>query len=454
MRAFFRSLQPDQRLLPLLACLLIGSPSASAQTKPRPNTALVIGNSRYEHSLGRLRNAENDAAAIATTLRALGFTVIEKTNVNRDQLAQCVDAFRKTLRGAEIAIFYYAGHGVSIGGSNYLVPIKSGFEPSQSDPATAKLMAETRLFNAEQAVADMGAGGALCNLVILDACRTPPSMSSETVRSFSDQKGLSEMRPPAGSLIAFAADDGQVAFDGDGRNGLFTEELLRNMRTPGLTIEQVFKKTRAAVIERTQGRQVPAEYSRLVGDDVYLAGKRDEPATLASDAAIPKETPDPKPFNPNPISALREWPTNGGLEADLVKLVSSVLDDAKVSLQDADSPSPRIVLVAEQCAELSKLLPTLFPENDPRYRAFQAKALSRRGDALLLLSKPEEALECFQTAVPLDPEDAYLLYNRGRAFLSLGKKEEAKADFNAAAGPRFNQSGAKRLALAALLSLK
>lgn len=430
---------------------MVGLRPALAETRARPNTALVIGNSRYESSLGRLRNPENDAVAIAKTLRSLGFVVIEKTNVNRDQFAQAVEAFRKTLSGAEIAIFYYAGHGVSINGSNYLVPIKSGFEPAGTDSTALRLLAETRLFNAEQAVADMGAGGARCNLVILDACRTPPALNPEPVRSFGEQKGLTEMTPPAGSLIAFASDAGQVAFDGDGRNGLFTEELLRNMRTPGLTIEQVFKKTRAAVIERTKGRQVPAEYSRLVGDDVYLAGKlarapTSPPVSSSPEAVVSRAESDP-------LTKLRSWSQESGSESEMLAAISAILEESKLSLKDAESATPRILTVAEQCGELTKIIPSLVPNEHPRFRGLQAKAFSRYGDALLVLGKPTEAHAAFKAAVSVDPEDAYLLYNRGRAALALGNKEDAKADFNAAAGPRFSQPGAKRLALEALNSL-
>ena len=85
-----------------------------------------------------------------------------------------LDEFRRTLPGAEIAVFYYAGHGISVGGSNYLIPIKSGFSPEGAGQTTLRMLAETRLFNAEQAVADMNSGGARCNLVILDACRNTP----------------------------------------------------------------------------------------------------------------------------------------------------------------------------------------------------------------------------------------------------------------------------------------
>lgn len=258
-------------------------------------TALVIGNAKYEAAVGPLRNSGNDAKLVATTLRALNFSVIERQNVSRDQLLQAVLEFRKTLSGAQVALFFYAGHGISVAGANYLIPLKSGFSPEQGDAAALRMLAETRLFNVEQAVADMSTGGAACNIIILDACRTNILSKTSRTRGFATEEGLAEMAPPAGSLIAFATDSGQTALDGAGPNGLYTEELLKHMQTPGITIEQVFKRTRAAVIERSKGEQIPAEYSRLVGEDIYLAGMVRAAIPIPKLTEVSTPTPSPSP---------------------------------------------------------------------------------------------------------------------------------------------------------------
>ena len=163
----------------------------------------MIGNSRYSSAVGPLRNTVNDAKAVARALRGLGFSVIEDHNVTRDELLRTMLRFRRKIGEAEVALFYYAGHGISLGGSNYLVPVRSGFSPQVDDPAALRLLAETKLFNADQAVAEMGASDARCNLVILDACRNTPIARNPRERSTASG-GLSEMTPPAGSLIAFA----------------------------------------------------------------------------------------------------------------------------------------------------------------------------------------------------------------------------------------------------------
>lgn len=446
--------------------------SWSALPESKSRTALVIGNARYEAAAGKLRNTENDAKAVAATLRSLGFSVIEKHNVTRDQLLRLVDAFRRTLPGAEIAVFYYAGHGISVDGSNYLIPLKSGFNPEGVSGSTLRMLAETHLFNAEQAVADMSAGGALCDIVILDACRNTPLARTGQDRSITGHAGLVEMAPPTGSLIAFSTDAGRTAFDGDGANGLYTEELLRNMRQPGLTIEQVFKRTRAAVIARSEGNQVPAEYSRLIGDDIYLAGK-----AVADSANIPEPSPSVRIEKPLPVAsppplepaalvklakagktaecleALQTLSASRGASNDNAAPLDALLEIVKGDLKDATGPSTRVLAAAETCASVLRLIPNSLPQDDSQAALLAAKAHNRRGDALLLLGRAEEAIAEYDQALPLAPNDAYILYNRGRANLALGKTVEAKADLSAAASDRFDQPKAKKLALQALAEI-
>ncbi len=181
---------------------------------------------------------------MAIALRSLGFKVIEKTNVSRDQLLHAVDDFRKTLPGAEVAVFYYAGHGISVGGSNYLVPLKSGFSPDSVDAVPSDAGGNPS-FQRRAGGGGYHVGRSELHHCHPDACRNTPSPATAATRSMNVGSGLAEMTPPSGSLIAFATDAGEVALDGAGANGLYTEELLKNLRTPGITIEQVFKRTRA-----------------------------------------------------------------------------------------------------------------------------------------------------------------------------------------------------------------
>lgn len=450
-------------LFRLVLCLAVTTSLLHGAPEAKPRTALVIGNARYEQSVGALHNTDNDAKAVAQTLRRLGFAVIERHDLTRDQLLRAVEDFRKTLPGSEVALFYYAGHGISVSGSNYLIPLKSGFNPDAPDEVTLRMLAETRLFNAEQAVADMSAAGARCNLVILDACRNTPLNRTNRNRSVTGRAGLSEMTPPAGSLIAFATDAGQVAFDGDGANGLYTEELLKNLRTPGLTIEQVFKRTRAGVLARSRGGQIPAEYSRLVGDDIYLAGSVAPPPVATGTPGRSEEiVTDPARLTKlategrsgDCIKGLEALSATRGTGEYALPVLEALLERVKDDLKQATAPSPKVIAAAETCASVLRLLPECLPPDHARAESLAAKAHNRRGDALLLLGRPAEALKEFDSAHPLAPTDAYILYNRGRAHLALDQRDEAKADFTAASGSKFEQTNAKTLARQALAEMR
>lgn len=443
----------------------LGAPVAFAEGKDSARTALVVGNFRYEETVGPLRNAGNDARAVAAALRSLGFKVIEKTNVSRDQLLHAVEDFRKTLPGAEVAVFYYAGHGISVGGSNYLVPLRSGFSPDSVDAVGLRMRAETRLFNAEQAVADITSGGAGCTIVILDACRNTPIARDSGTRSMSVAGGLSEMTPPSGSLIAFATDAGEVALDGQGANGLYTEELLKNLRTPGITIEQVFKRTRAGVVRRSGGSQVPAEYSRLVGEDVYLAGLVEKPM-------LPPANPEPTPFpggkdewekiqqlaaegkDEDALQAILGLADSGPVADQMIPVVTVVLEGVKNDLKNARGPSAEVERAVTVCDLALVVLSKWSSPENAKALELSSKAFNRKGDALLLLNKPAEALEAFSRAAELGPGDPYVILNRGRARLALGQRDLAREDFSAVASEKYHSSGARKLALEELKKLQ
>ena len=450
--------------------------AAAAETKTSSRAALVIGNAKYEASVGPLRNASSDAKAVAKTLRGLGFAVIEEHNVTRDEMLEALAEFRGKLRGAEVALFYYAGHGISVAGSNYLIPVKSAYKPEGADDSTLRLLAETKLFNAEQVVAEMSAAGGRCNLVILDACRTTPVARNPRSRDLANPGGLAEMQPPAGSLIAFATDAGRTAQDGQGSNGLYTEELLKHLRTPGLTIEQVFKRTRADVMQRSAGAQIPAEYSRLVGEDVYLAGLApalptataatvvDGAAAGESDRALKAE-----PVQPPTPGAINKLAAAGKAEecVEALKLTASIrgagdyavapldtlLELAKEDLKEATAPSPTVEAAMKICDLVLESIRDCLPPDHAKNPALTAKAQNRRGDCLLLLGRAADALPAYNVAIQLAPDDAYPVFNRGRAQLALGRLDEAKADFTTAASAKFKQPKARKLALATLAGL-
>jgi hypothetical protein len=444
----------------LTAIWLMATLHSPAQAA-KPRVALVIGNNRYESAVGPLKNAVNDAKAVSKTLRGLGFTVTEEHNVTRDELMEAVTGFRERVKDSEVSLFYFAGHGISVGGSNYLLPVKSGYQPAAGDATAMRLLAETKLFNADQVVAEMSAAGGSCHLVILDACRSTPVARDPNARDVT-RDGLAEMKPPAGSLIAFATDAGRTAMDGEGSNGIYTGEFVKHLQTPGLTIEQVFKRTRAGVMRQSDGNQIPAEYSRLVGNDIYLAGSTPAvPVPPPLPKAEPVKVPTATEINrmaaagktDETAEALRLATAANGRGDFAAAPIDALLEKAKEHLKEATGPSSAVETTAATCRTALDLIRDCLPPDHRRREELSAKANNRLGDCFMLMDRPADALSVYQNAATLAPTDAYPLYNRGRAKLALGDNAGARADLEAAAGPKFSQPLARKLAKEALAEI-
>ena len=217
--------------------------------------ALVIGNSQYEHS-APLRNPRNDARAMASTLRDLDFEVISVADVTKAEMENALKKFSARLKDMEVALFYYAGHGMQMKGKNYLIPVDAKYENGESD-------VEFESINVEMLtkVMDNYMGGSdRLNLLILDACRNNPYRT--WMRG--GESGLASMQAPSGTLVAFSTAPGSVASDGTGENGLYTGELIKQMQI-SQRIEDVFINTRIEVERLSNGQQSPWELARLKG---------------------------------------------------------------------------------------------------------------------------------------------------------------------------------------------
>jgi len=234
-----------------------GKPAATKERK----TALVIGNSAYLSS--PLKNPANDARVMAKALRDLGFTVDERTNLGQGEMKLAIESFGRSIKEGGVGLFYYAGHGMQVNGRNYLIPVDADIQ--------GEAEVDIKAVDAGAVLAKMDMAQNSMNIVILDACRNNPFS-----RSFrSANLGLASMNAPSGTLIAYATAPGSVASDGTGQNGLYTQELVKAVRKPGLKIEDAFKQVRSGVQGQTGGKQVPWESSSLVGD-FYFAGKPED----------------------------------------------------------------------------------------------------------------------------------------------------------------------------------
>ncbi len=244
----------------ILAICLVSLLPAPALSASERRTALVIGNGAYEGS--RLKNPVNDAVDMAAALKELGFTVVLKKDVKLKEMETAISDFGKSLKQGGVGLFYYAGHGLQVGGINYLVPI--GIRIAQESDVKYETVDAGRVLD------EMDNAGNGLNIVILDACRDNPF-----ARSFrSTRRGLAVLSSaPVGSFISYSTGPGQVARDGAGNNSPYAVAMLKYMREPGLTIEQVSKKIRHQLGEETGGQQVPWELSSLDGDFFFVPGK-------------------------------------------------------------------------------------------------------------------------------------------------------------------------------------
>ena len=226
-----------------------------------PRIALVIGNGGYAEA--PLANPVNDAKLMAKTLRELGFVVIERTEADQKSIQLAIFELQDRLFEAgkdAVGLFFYAGHGVQVGGQNYLIPMRANIKKERDIAINA--------VSANFILGQMEAADNRMNFVILDACRNNP-----LTRSFrSAARGLARMDAPKGSLIAYSTGPGEVAADGMGGNSPYTLALEQAMQTPDIPAEQMFKLVRDGVMNATGGEQTPWEESSLTGADFYFNG--------------------------------------------------------------------------------------------------------------------------------------------------------------------------------------
>jgi uncharacterized caspase-like protein len=252
------------RTLTILVSLMCMALSISAAKADR-RVAFVVGNGAYKN-VAQLPNPPIDAKAMAATLRNVGFEVIEGSNLTRDQMTEKLLDFGRKAQGSDVAVFYYAGHGIAVGGSNYLLPVDADIKSEMDVKLGAAINIDLTL--------DQTMGDAKVKLVFLDACRDNPFAakikSNSATRSVNVQSGLAEMKSGEGTLIAFATGPGQTALDGqEGNNSPFTRALIDNITKPGVEIQQAMTSVRAQVNEETHKGQLPWGHTNLIGA-VYL----------------------------------------------------------------------------------------------------------------------------------------------------------------------------------------
>jgi uncharacterized caspase-like protein len=290
----------------LVLCVLSGAAIAQPAGGGK-RIALVVGNSAYQ-AIPRLANPTNDARLIGDTLKALGFTLVggrAQLDLDKGKFEAVLADFGRQIRGADVALFFYAGHGIQLTGVNWLVPISARPQTEGDVPV--------QMVDANTVLRYMDSAGAKLNIVVLDACRNnpfaadvapgrtgglsepQPQGSSGRVASLkgirSTGGGLGRMQAPAGTLIAYATQPGNVALDGNAGNSPFSSALADTIKRPGLDIFRVFNEVGLRVSRATSGSQQPWVSMSPIEGDYFFGGpsSTQQPAT-ASVATAPAGT--------------------------------------------------------------------------------------------------------------------------------------------------------------------
>jgi hypothetical protein len=261
----------------VLLLLCVGSAAHAGK-----RVALVIGNSAYQHA-GELANTRNDATDMAAALRAHDFKVIDGFDLDKPALERKIRDFAAALVGAEVGVFFYAGHGMQVSGQNYLVPVDAQLKtPSALDFEMVRLDLVQRTMERE----------APTNILFLDACRDNPLAPNLAramgTRSTDIGRGLAAAESGIGTLISFSTQPGNVALDGTGRNSPFAGALIKHMTSSNDDLSAILIGVRNDVMRETQRRQVPWEHSALTGRFYFNPN-------AGSSAARPSAPPPPAP---------------------------------------------------------------------------------------------------------------------------------------------------------------
>jgi len=244
--------------------LLMGFAAASASADGK-RVALVVGNSAYRN-VPELPNPANDAGAVAAALNRLGFSVTLIANASFEEMRRGLIALGREAAGADMAVMYFAGHGMEISGENWLIPIDAELKKD--------IDAENEAISLRSVMLHVSNTTSL-GLVVLDACRNNPfaaKMHRALALRAATAGGLGRIEPVGNVLVAYAARDGTTALDGDGRNSPFTTALLHNIETPGIEVTFMFRNVRDDVMEATRNEQQPFVYGSLSRRAIYLAG--------------------------------------------------------------------------------------------------------------------------------------------------------------------------------------
>jgi hypothetical protein len=278
----------------ILLAIVLATPAAAEK-----RIALVVGNSAYQ-SVPRLDNPKNDALLVADTLGRLGFSLVgggAQVDLDKSRFDSVVQSFGNQLIGADVALFYYAGHGLQVRGTNYLVPITAN--------PTRETDVDFQMVDVSLVLRQMEGAGTKLNLVILDACRNNP-FGGRGLRA--SDGGLAQIRAPEGTLLSYATQPGNVALDGDNGHSPYTRALVETMQKPGLDVLQTFNQVGLIVKRVTGSSQQPWVSTSPIDGSFYFSGSNgNQVATADPQSNVLPSMANTAPITPSPSRAQSDF---------------------------------------------------------------------------------------------------------------------------------------------------
>lgn len=467
----------------VVTLLVAALPTASFGAEPEPGplrlaqagggrVALVIGNATYPDDNRPLPQPVKDARAIAEELRRAGFDVTTGEDMTKQRLRAALDAFRAKIRPGSSALLFFSGYGIQTGKQSYIIPVD------------AQIWTEGEVrrdgISVESILADMNSAGASVKVVIVDGARRNPF--ERRFRGFS--AGLASLAAPAGTLAMYSAAPDKVANESDGENSLFVGELLKEMRSPGLSAEAIFNNTRMGVSRASKNEQVPWVSSSLIEDFHFSRAPATAPAvTTAPPPPPPPPAPEPKvsvvtppPPPPPPVPAVVPEPPKpvpppvvevpppppppavrrDAVIRDLDAQIEKNPRDAEAFYKRGQAWAERreYAMAAEDFGQAIRINPTdaeafnnrcftraVLGQLDAalsdcdealRIKPNYPDALDSRGLVHLRLGNPDKAIADYDQAVRMNPRMASALFGRGKAKIRKGDTSAGNADIRSA----------------------
>jgi hypothetical protein len=390
--------------------------------------ALLIGNSDYGDG-SSLPNPVNDVRAMKRALERLGFRVLKHENCTQREMKMAMDDFGSRLKGQDVGLFFYAGHGVQVSRYNYLVPVDAKL--------TSEKKVEYNCVRADRVLAEMEGAGSRTNIIILDACRDNPFTRSW--RRGTQGAGLAFMNAPSGSLIAYSTAPGKTALDGGGKNSPYTSALLQHIDIPNTTIIEMFQGVRSTVIAQSEGKQIPWESTSLRGNFYFTKEGTD---TRVNDelAIFRRERQELKKLR-DEIERKQRESQNQRVEVASVPQQSDYSESSSSynRTEDTDAAAE----LTDKAGELMNSDKTIFNEDyeviinilnraislAPSY----SNAYTLRGASYSYIDQYAKALQDYNMAIQLDPRNSGHYTSRAYLYaVHLNQYSKALQDYNTA----------------------